>query len=305
MKIVKQVHRANAIPQRLPEGNFLDNRIGFWALVVEQNSRNNTVTVLSDTGFRIPNIQVASGEWVTVDENKNYIPSQRNLPPVNSRVFVLTPTYSAAGAFVLCSGFSRGDENIRTLWAQSESELEEKNTTRETKTQGGWDITENYKNGNSAWVSNDGKVKLNVLLVDDAQDSSKKKKIELEAWNNKITIDEKGIVLKDDNNNEIKRDSNGITITDKNNNVIKMTSAGIEITDKNSNEIKTTSSDIQINANATNKIKVGNTVDTIKGLFTDLVTVLNSLQTAGSPANHTAVPGQFEAFKIKLAQVLE
>lgn len=303
MVINKKVHKINVFSPTLPEGNYLKDRIGFWALVKEQNSKTNTVTVISDTGFEYPNIAVKSDEWVTVDKSKDYIPSQRNLPPVNSRVFVLTPTYSAAGAFILCSGFSRGDENIRTIWAQNNNEVEEKNNSRETKTQGGWDYTEQYKNGNINIESNDKKVKLNVQLVD--VDNSNKKKIELEAWNNKITLDENGIVLKDDNNNEIKRDSNGITITDKNNNVIKMTSAGIEITDKNSNTITTTSSDIQITASSTKKIKVGNSVDTIKGLFEDLVTVLDTLQTAGSPANHTVVSGQFNTFKQKLAQVLE
>ena len=127
MKVIKNIHKTNAIAPHLPEGNFLAGRIGFWALVTDVNSINNTVTVISDTGFEYPNIPVMSNEWVTVDDSKDYIPSTRNLPPKNSRVFVLTPTYTATGAFVLCSGFSRGDENIRTLWAKNENELEDKN----------------------------------------------------------------------------------------------------------------------------------------------------------------------------------
>ena len=138
MNIIRNVHKINADSPDINNNNYLKGRIGFWALVTAVNSRNNTVTVVSDTGYELKNIPVVSGEWVTVDENKNYIPSQRNLPPVNSRVFVLTPTYTAVGAFVLCSGFSRGDENIRTLWAANENELEDKNNCREVKTQGGF-----------------------------------------------------------------------------------------------------------------------------------------------------------------------
>ena len=275
MVIHRKTHKINVIPPKLPEGNFLSSRIGFWGLVKAQNSKTNSVTVISDTGYEFPNIAVKSDEWVTVDKNKNYIPSQRNLPPVNSRVFVLTPTFSAAGAFILCSGFSRGDENIRTLWAQNESELEAKNDSREVKTQGGWDVQEEYANGNFSAESNDKKIKIVINTTKD-DNKSQKKEVALTAWDNTITIDENGIDIKDKYHNEIQRDSNGITITDKNGNVIKMTD-----------------SDIQIIANDTNKIKIGNTISTIKGLFDDLVSVLDKLQTAGSPANHTAIPGQF------------
>ena len=78
MIVKKNVHKTNAIPPHLPEGNFLAGRIGFWALVTDVNSINNTVTVISDTGFEYPNIPVMSNEWVTVDDSKDYIPSTRN-----------------------------------------------------------------------------------------------------------------------------------------------------------------------------------------------------------------------------------
>ena len=270
MKIIKNIHKTNVIPERMPEGNYLANRIGFWALVKEADSINNTVTVISDTGYEWPNIPVKSDEWVTVDKNKDYIPSQRNLPPKNSRVFVLTPTRSITGAFILCSGFSRGDENIRTLWAKNESELEEKNNCREIKTQGGWDIKEEYKNGNSSITSNDENI---VITINTAADNQKgqKKEVSINAWDNSIVVDESGIV-----------------ITDKNKNVIKMTAT-----------------DIQVMADAAKKIKIGNATDTIKGILTDMINVLNSFQTAGSPANHTAVPGQFSAVTTKLNAILE
>lgn len=305
MQIRRQVHNINAKQTPLPEGNYLQHRIGFWGLVLEQNSMNNTVTVLSDTGFVYNNVPVMSTEWVTVDDKKDFIPSTRNLPPKNSRVFVLTPTYTAVGAFVLCSGFSRGDENIRTLWAQNENELEEKNGIRETKTQGGWDIQEVYENGNRNYTSHDEKVKLDVALVDKDQDN--KKSVTFEAWNNTIKIDEKGIVITDKNNNTITRDNEGIKITDTNNNVITMNNKGISIKDKNSNEIKLTETDIQVNANTSNKIKIGNSLASVYSVINTLINQLNSgsIVTAGSPAAHTITGGQFSSSATELAKVLE
>ena len=73
MTIRKNIHKTNAIAPKLPDTNYMANRIGFWALVTEQNSLNNTVTVVSDTGYEYKNIPVKSDEWVTVDDNKEFI----------------------------------------------------------------------------------------------------------------------------------------------------------------------------------------------------------------------------------------
>ena len=292
MVITKKVHRVNAPSHPLHNENYMKGRIGFWAIVKEVNSLNNTVTVISDTGFEYPNIQVMSSEWVTVDDNKDYIPSERNLPPVNSRVFVLTPTFTAVGAFVLCSGFSRGDENIRTLWAANENELEDKNNCREIKTQGGWDITEEYSNGNYKAVSNDGKITINANTTEDS-DKEQKKEISLNAWDNVITVNE-----------------DGITVTDKSGNKIESTSDGLKLTDKNKNVINMTATNIQIMADETKKIKIGNSTDTIKGILSDILTILNSTLAAtgpveGSTATTTVTPGQFTDIITKLNTVME
>ena len=224
MLVKKNIHKTNVKAPHLPEGNYLAHRIGFWALVTDVNSTNNTVTVISDTGFKYPNIPVMSNEWVTVDDSKKYIPSTRNLPPKNSRVFVLTPTYTATGAFVLCSGFSRGDENIRTLWATDENELEDKNNCRETKTQGGWDITEEYANGNFKAESNDGKIKININTAEDTQ-KSQPKEVSVTAWGNTVIINENGISITDKNKKKIITSSNGLVIKDDNTDVIKYDSS--------------------------------------------------------------------------------
>lgn len=245
MNIKKNVHNINASIPHVNGENFLVKRIGFWGIVSEQNSKNNTVTVISDTGFELKNIPVFSSEWVTVDKNKDYIPSTRNLPPVKSRVFVLTPTYTAAGAFVLCSGFSKGDDNIRTLWAQNDDEVKDKNNSRETKTQGGWDITEEYENGNYSIVSKDEKI---IITANTTQDDNKSqtKEVSIFAWDNSLIINEDGIEIKDCNDNKITATEDGITIEDKNDNSITATSDGFNIVDANNNKIETTNTGIKI-----------------------------------------------------------
>lgn len=252
MKVIKNIHKTNVQAPHLNNDSYLKNRIGFWALVKEVNSLNNTVTVISDTGFEYSNIPVKSDEWVTLKDN--YIPSQRNLPPKNSRVFVLTPTFTAVGAFVLCSGFSRGDENIRTLWAANDNELEDKNNSRETKTQGGWDITEEYANGNYKAASNDENIVFQANPVQD-DDKSQNKEISLNAWGNTIVINEDGIAVTDANNNTVEATSDGIIIKDKvnnNYNTIQLSDSGISITDINGNKIELTVS------NSKNKITIAN-----------------------------------------------
>ena len=256
MNIVRKIHKINAVTPKLPEGNYLAQRIGFWGLVIEQNSINNTVTVVSDTGYQYENVSVVSGEWVTVDENKNYIPSQRNLPPKNSRVFVLTPTYSAMGAFVLCSGFSKGDENIRTLWAQNNDELEDKNNCRETKTQGGWDITEEYANGNFSATSNDGKISLTANTTKN-ENKSQNKEVSIKAWNNSIVLTEDGVSFTDASNNQIEITDDGIKITDVNGNVISTFNDSVS----NKNQLSIT---VGENTNKSTFVMQGNKV-TING----------------------------------------
>lgn len=225
MKVVRNIHKVNAEAPHLPIGNPLSDRIGFWGIVRNVNSLNNTVTVVSDTGYEYPNIQVKSDEWVTL--GKDYVPSTRNLPPIKSRVFVLTPTHSAVGAFILCSGFSRGDENIRTLWAANKNELEDKNNCRETKTQGGWDITEEYANGNFKAISistDEGRIEITLNTTKD-DNKSQPQEVSLKAWGNDIVITKDGISVTDKNKKKIITSSSGISIKDDSTDVINYDSS--------------------------------------------------------------------------------
>lgn len=178
----------------MERSNFLDDRIGFWANVESVNSQNNTVDVTADIGILYRNIPVMSREWVNVSDEKDYVTAERDLPPTGARVFVLTPTRTITGAFVLCSGFARGEEDTHTLYATSDDEQEEKNNTREKVTQGGWNETEDYANGNKNFVSADGNIKFAVNTKENS-DKEQKKEVSLVAWENEIHITEEGMTI--------------------------------------------------------------------------------------------------------------
>lgn len=78
------------------------NKSGCWAYVTAIHSDSLTVDVENYNGFKFYYVPVASMEWV----NKDGGSGERNLPPVGSRVFILMPTGTIQGGFVLCSGFS-------------------------------------------------------------------------------------------------------------------------------------------------------------------------------------------------------
>lgn len=131
-------------------------------------------------------------------------------------------------------------------------------------------------------------------------------KIIMTIGDNRIEYDsEGGTKTTDISGNIIDTTEDGVSITDKNDNKIITDDSGITITDKTGNKIVMSNSSIEITGNATNTIKAGNSVGTIKDLLQDTLQILNSsLATAGSPANHTVVPGQFAQVIAKLAQIL-
>ena len=139
---------------------------------------------------------------------------------------------------------------MRTLWAASESELEDKNNCRETKTQGGWDITEEYKNGNFKAVSistDEGKIEITLNTTKD-DNKSQPQEVSLKAWGNNIVITKDGISLVDKNNNKVDSTSDGIKVTDKNSNVLEMKSNEVDIkVGSNGSTIVATNSSVKIN----------------------------------------------------------
>jgi hypothetical protein len=158
------------------------------------NSKNNSVDVIADIGLTYRNIPVMSREWVCASDEKNYVSAERYLPPIGARVFVLTPTQSVTGGFVLCSGFARGETKTHSLYAADDTEVETKNAECERVSQGGWNEKEDYETGNLQKVSSDGNVAIALNPVEN-QNKSQKKSVSIVAWGSEICIDDEGIAI--------------------------------------------------------------------------------------------------------------
>lgn len=181
----------------------LENRIGFWATVTEVNSMENNVRVISDSKMEYIGIPVVSlDEWVCKGEE--YVTGSRNLPPVGARVFVLVPAGTISSAFVLCSGYTRGDGATHALWG-TDSDAEEKSRIRERVSQGGWNKQENYDTGKYTVMSKDGNLSLSIDLENQMATVSvwnsiievngNDEKITLSAWDTAIEINADGVKL--------------------------------------------------------------------------------------------------------------
>lgn len=195
MRVILQKPRGGGIDGNTNKQSFLDGRCGFWADVIAVNSCNNSVDVIADIGVTYRNIPVMSREWVNADKNKDYVTAERYLPPKGARVFILTPTHTISGAFVLCSGYVRGETETHTLYAQNDSEQSDKNTEQARVTQGGWTVTEDYNNGNKNLVSQDENIKIAVNTTKNAQ-KSQEKEVAITAWNTEIHITDQGLEIK-------------------------------------------------------------------------------------------------------------
>lgn len=219
-------HYKHSTPQDMPSGSFYSGRIGFWADVKEVDSVNGRVDVVNDQGLKLSAIPVCSGEWV-IDKEK-YVSGERHLPPEGARVFVLTPTGTLNGAFVLCSGYPKGEKSLQTLFAQNSNEESLKKNQYERITQGGWDIKENYEDGNISLTSNDKNI---VIQINPAKNDNLKQEqtVSIKAYNNAIEITKDGFSIEDKNKNKITTASSGIKIEDCNKNKIETTTASVKI----------------------------------------------------------------------------
>lgn len=224
MTITKKSSRPQ-IPYGMSNWNYMDGRVGFWANIVSVDSSKMRATVVADTGMMFNGIPFATSEWVT--KKDGFVSCERNLPEKDARVFVMMPTHTITGAFILCSGYAAGDADTKTLYG-SESDKDKKNRIRERITQSGWHEKEYYANGNIEFNSPDNKVTLEVNLADDSEES-KEKGIEISIFGKSIEIKENELTVKDGNNNIIEMSSSGIKITDKNSNTIEMGATSVTI----------------------------------------------------------------------------
>lgn len=201
--------------KHLPNSTHMDKKIGFWGYVTEVNSTTNRVTVQASTGQIFPGIPVYSQEWVVKEDGKDFVSGSRNLPPVNSRVFVIMPTYTASGAFVLCSGYAPGEKDTHNLYG-NEQNKSEKNRILEKITQGGWHFQENYDSGKLTFESNDNNISIELMLKDETENSKTNPKgIKIKAWKHVININQNGIKLEADSDTTIDAGENKIVLNGK------------------------------------------------------------------------------------------
>ena len=203
MTFVFPKKKENFNPINFSNNPFFDDSIGVWGVVDEVNSKLNQVNVTTNRGLNFIGIPVVSNEWVISKDD--YVPSSRNLPPVGATVFVLMPNKTVSGAFVLCSGFLARETTEQVLFAKNDSELEEKNNTKERITQGGWNITENYDSGIVNFISREENIKLSI---------NSEEEVSLEMWNTTLSIKEDELKISA-LENEITITSNGVTLKPK------------------------------------------------------------------------------------------
>jgi hypothetical protein len=143
-----------------------DKRYGAWGHVADVDgdekaaySGDNSVDVVLDMGVYLRHIPVASREWVITKavSGADYTTGERDLPPPNSRVFVMMPTGTFDDCFVLCSGFAPTDKNDNTPFADDDTEK-----IRERIKQGGWHTIYDCVTGSYGTVSPDGKTGMKI-----------------------------------------------------------------------------------------------------------------------------------------------
>ena len=161
MKLILKDNNLGNIKNQSSQVNE-NKRYGFWAVVVDVHPENNTVDVKQGGGLVLNGIPVAcTDEWIC--EYDDYLAGSRNLPPLHARVFVLMPTGTYEGAFVLCSGLSMYEKKHKNKFmANNDNEAHSKSKTREIVKQGNWKSKYNYENGSYEIVSPDEKTSFKI-----------------------------------------------------------------------------------------------------------------------------------------------
>lgn len=178
-----------------------DRRVGFWGVITEVHPENCTVHVLMDTGREIQDVRVASLEWVTIDDDKDFLSGERHLPPVDTFVFCLMPTGEPSSAFVLCSGFAQDDTShdfFKQKGAKAASSWQKINNS-------GWSKIEDYTTG-TVTITNKPTQEDATITLNIDQEEKGNEKVQLKVHDNTIDI------TKDALNFAIAKDAN-ITIT--------------------------------------------------------------------------------------------
>lgn len=226
INFVKQ--RKDADRNSLENTSYMKDAIGFWGNVCDVDSTINSVDVISDTGIKYTGIPVYSKEWVNKDENKDYTTGSRNLPPYGARVFVLTPTHTITGAFVLCSGYAKGDVKKQTLYAQkdkTDKDKKEKNVIEESVLMGGWKIKKVYENGNITISNSEDEIQIEIINADENKNNIKKS-VSINVFEHTVEIKKDSILIEDSFSNKVETNKDTLVITDANGNTLEGSNKG-------------------------------------------------------------------------------
>lgn len=186
---------------------------GMWGKVIARHSDDHTVDILTDRGFEIRRIPVASREWVTEGD----IPGGgRDLPPEDTYVFMLMPTGQIESAFIIASAFPKTSSAMKDEFLAKDKEAESLSVI-----EGGWKKTYDKSKGDLL-IEDDDSFVLSV--------KKSEKKTTLTDWNgNTATIDDNGTKIEDKNGNTITMSASGIVVKDLSGNEVEMTATGATI----------------------------------------------------------------------------
>jgi hypothetical protein len=202
------------------------------------------------------------------ESDKDFTTGERNLPPVNARVFVMMPSGTFDDCFVLCSGFSSIEKDANAPFMEDDKEK-----IREKIIQGGWHTKYDCVTGSFEGISPDEKT---GLKIDYGTEEEEKEHPELHL----ALFEETTLDIIDEDSAKLSVFGGEIKVEHKKGDNAKITVFDTEMVIKQG--------EVSFMSTSAGKFKIGNTVATIGDMINDLLTALQGLHTEGSPAAHTA-----------------
>jgi hypothetical protein len=251
-----------------------DKRYGFFAIVTEVHPKRNTVNLRMDTGRDINDVRVASLQWITFDQNKDYLTGQRRLPPLNSYVYCLMPSGEPSSAIVLCSVFPTADPNYNAFKVDSEDAefIDEKVDS------GGWKFTHDIRTGTRK-IQNAPKKGDETISFEINQEEKSNNKIILKVYGNTFEFDQEKQGIKKTIKGDVSFSVEG---------TLMVTVKGDVKVKADGNADMEAGGDISIKSSKSGTFTIGNIIATMGAMISQLLQALISFKSIGSPATHTA-----------------
>jgi phage baseplate assembly protein gpV len=200
------IKKAKSMPQfPMPIETPFDHRYGFYGVVTEVHPETLTVNVRMDTGREISGVRVKSDQWVTMDEDKDYLTGERRLPPVDSYVCCFMPTGEPTSAVVMFSVFAYQDPMGGGI-TEFKEDSEDANHIDKRVDSGGWLFTHDKRTGTRR-IQNAPKEGDETISLEIDQEKEEDEKVTITIHGNVFTVDkDNGIAIKTDKNTDVKVD---------------------------------------------------------------------------------------------------